>query len=131
MLLHIQFKRKIYEMWQAGLIYGLISKDECATALNEHEEGTFLIRFSESVPGAFAIAYVTSENKPDKVKHYLVKTDDLGANKTLPDYLREREQFKTLLKLNPATKAVETIDKDLALKNASLYSKNSGKNYIK
>ncbi len=40
------------------LIYGLISKEECSAVLSKHKEGTFLIRFSESIPGAFAIAYL-------------------------------------------------------------------------
>jgi hypothetical protein len=80
--------------------------------------GTFLIRFSESVPGAFAVAYVTTDQR-EKVKHFLVyailfviyilveliflsfcrKPKDLGHNRTLPDYLREHDEFALLAKL--------------------------------
>ena len=42
--------------------------------LQGQEEGTFIIRFSERVPGQFAVAYVKKGN----VKHYLVTKDDIA-----------------------------------------------------
>jgi len=125
-LLTIHFKRKIYEMWLEGVIYGFITKEESLEKLKTASEGTFIIRFSESNPGAFAIACTSSDPK-DRVKHFLVKPDDLGnaANKTLPDYLRERPQFKTLLVVNPENKVVCAVDKEQAL--STFYSNKNNK----
>lgn len=59
------------------VIYGFITKEESLEKLKSASEGTFIIRFSESNPGAFAIACTSSDPK-DRVKHFLVKPDDLG-----------------------------------------------------
>jgi hypothetical protein len=52
----IRFKRHVNSLWFHGLIYGFITKEECKAALAGEEIGTFLIRFSESYAGQFAIA---------------------------------------------------------------------------
>jgi len=113
-LLTIHFKRKILEMWREGVIFGFISKEESLEKLQKAEEGTFIIRFSESHPGAFAIACTTTDPK-DKVKHFLVPPDDLTVNKTLADYLKERSQFKTILQVNPENRVVCEQPKDTVL----------------
>ncbi|KAN0037384.1 hypothetical protein ACTFIV_002729 [Dictyostelium citrinum] len=110
----IHFKRHIEPLWYSGLIYGLITKSECNSYLTTLPEGSFLIRFSDSVPGAFAVAYVTNDES-DRVKHYLVKPDDIGANKTLPDFLRERHQFKTLYQVDPSKRSLHPKSKDAEL----------------
>ncbi len=43
--------------------------------------------------GLFAVAYV-SDDPNERVKHYLVKHEDISSNKTLPDFLREKPQFQ-------------------------------------
>jgi len=55
-----------------SLIHGIITKEECNMALMNQELGTFMIRFSETYPGLFAVAYV-SDDPYERVKHYLVK----------------------------------------------------------
>eukprot|EP01133_Synstelium_polycarpum_P015027 gene15027-17774_t len=65
---------------------------------------------SLNIPGAFAVAYVTNDES-EKVKHYLVKPEDIGANKTLPDFLRERSLFKTLYTLDPPKKILTPVAK--------------------
>jgi hypothetical protein len=77
-----------------------MTKEECNKALATQNLGTFLIRFSESNPGMFAIAYVYEKQTDgvEKIKHFLVKSEDIGSNKSLPDFLREKELFQYLLK---------------------------------
>eukprot|EP01101_Sappina_pedata_P011633 TRINITY_DN784_c0_g1_i1.p1 TRINITY_DN784_c0_g1~~TRINITY_DN784_c0_g1_i1.p1 ORF type:complete len:587 (+),score=172.38 TRINITY_DN784_c0_g1_i1:34-1761(+) len=98
----IRFKRHINSLWYSGLIYGLITKDESISLLQAHPEGTFIIRFSESCGGLFAIAFVASNsaNPSDRIKHYLVKAEDTGSQKTLPDFLHEKPALKFLLQLD-------------------------------
>jgi hypothetical protein len=103
-----------------SLIYGLITKDDCHRALEGREIGTFLIRFSESYPGLFAVAYV-EDDPEDPVKHYLVKPDDIGSQKTLPDFLREKPQFMFLYQLDTATGQLCSYAKDAVL--GAYYSK--------
>lgn len=95
----LRFKRHISQLWFDGLIFGIISKEDCLKELQSHELGTFLIRFSETFAGLFAIAYV-SDDPFEPIKHYLVKPEDTGSQKTLPDFLREKPQFQYLLKAN-------------------------------
>ncbi|KYR00530.1 signal transducer and activator of transcription (STAT) family protein [Tieghemostelium lacteum] len=116
----IHFKRHISAMWFNGLIYGLITKNECNSHLMSLDVGAFLIRFSDSVPGAFAVAYVT-DDEGDRVKHYLIKPEDIGANKSLPDFLRERFQFQMLYKVDPKKRSLTPVRKDESL--STYYSK--------
>ena len=58
-------------------MYGLIDKKACVRVLNTEDIGTFIIRFSDSTPGSFAVAYVTDDPK-ERVKHYLIKPEDVG-----------------------------------------------------
>lgn len=85
------------------------------------EVATFGIRFSESIPGLFTVAYV-SDDPFDRVKHYLVKPEDLSLNKTLPDLLREKPQLQCVLMLDIPSGSVRRYPKDAVF--ASYYSKN-------
>eukprot|EP01100_Stratorugosa_tubuloviscum_P009607 TRINITY_DN4028_c0_g1_i2.p1 TRINITY_DN4028_c0_g1~~TRINITY_DN4028_c0_g1_i2.p1 ORF type:complete len:466 (+),score=193.42 TRINITY_DN4028_c0_g1_i2:274-1671(+) len=117
----LRFKRHISALWFNGLIYGIISKDECALLLSDQLFGTFMIRFSETFPGLFAVAYV-SDDINERVKHYLVKPDDTGSQKTLPDFIREKPQFQNIYQLQDVgTGEMRSFYKDLALGN--YYSK--------
>jgi len=109
----IRFKRHIRTLWFEGLIYGLVSKKDCNRILKKEPPGTFMIRFSDSVPGSFAVAYST-EDTTNRIKHYLVKPEDLGANKALPDFLGEKRIFETLVQLNLKTGTAQKMDKNLA-----------------
>jgi len=103
-----------------SLIYGLITKEDTNQFLQGQEEGTFLIRFSETFPGLFAVSYV-SDDDSDPVKHYLVKPEDTGSQKTLPDFLREKQQFKFLYQLDTASGVMCKYAKDMVL--SPYYSK--------
>jgi hypothetical protein len=75
------------------LIYGFVTRDDVCNALQGHDNGTFMIRFSERHAGQFAISYVQG----GLVKHYLVQaTDTAGARKTLGDFVLEQAQYVEL-----------------------------------
>ena len=136
-LASLRFKRNINPLWLSGyesihffneltnpassLILGFASKETCNALLANRDIGTFIIRFSESTPGLFSIAYI-SDDPFDRVKHYLVKPEDLSLNKTLPDLLREKPQFQHLLQLDVPTGALRCYPKDAVF--TSYYSKN-------
>lgn len=103
------------------LILGFATKETCTALLAMQEMGTFVIRFSESSPGLFTVAYV-SDDPFERIKHYLVKQEDLSLNKTLPDLLREKPQFHHVLQLDLQTGALRRYPRDAVL--AAYYSKN-------
>lgn len=130
----IRFKRYIANMWNSGIIFGFMTKDECNRVLAGQGLGTFLIRFSESLPGLFGVAYVSDDTK-ERVKHCLIKNEDIGSNKSLAEFLRDKDQFQLLLRMS--TQEVGKIlrtPKDVALQQ--YYSKkkiaanNSNPGYI-
>jgi len=122
----LRFKRHVKNLWCSGLIYGFVTKEDCSKLLKEEEAGVFVIRFSDSVPGSFAVAYVTDEQDVnDRVKHYLIKSEDIGSNKSLPDFLREKQQFKVLTYLQPRTGKYVLENKESAMQD--LYSRRSKK----
>jgi hypothetical protein len=94
----LRFKRHIITMWELGELIGLISKEQSVALLTGRAVGTFCLRFSESVPGSFAVSYVTSDAR-DPIKHFLVKPTDLGHNRTLPDFLQDKAEFEHMLVL--------------------------------
>jgi hypothetical protein len=49
-----------------------MGRDDVNAALNAQDPGTFVIRFSESHYGQFAIAYAGTDSY-NKIKHYLVQ----------------------------------------------------------
>eukprot|EP01126_Amoeba_proteus_P000229 TRINITY_DN10076_c0_g1_i9.p1 TRINITY_DN10076_c0_g1~~TRINITY_DN10076_c0_g1_i9.p1 ORF type:complete len:125 (-),score=11.71 TRINITY_DN10076_c0_g1_i9:331-705(-) len=89
----IRFHKVILRLWQIGLLYGFMSREDVNTALLGHEPGTFIIRFSESYPGQFVIGYVSMAGK---LKHYLVERVDI-EKKSLPDFLLDCCQFLHIL----------------------------------
>ena len=108
-------------MWFSGQIFGFGGKETCNEILSQETQvGTFLIRFSESNPGLFGVAFI-SDDPNDRIKHYLIKHEDTGANKTLPDFLRNKPQFKFLLQFNFEDLTLQKIEKDIAFQE--YYSK--------
>jgi hypothetical protein len=95
----IRFKRYISTLWNTGVIFGFITKDECNRVLQGQGVGTFIIRFSESLPGLFGVAYVSDDPK-ERVKHCLIKNEDIGSNKSLAEFLRDKDQFQLLLRMD-------------------------------
>ncbi len=110
----LRYKKHVRPMWFAGIIFGFIDKERCNHTLSAFEEGTFLIRFSESSPGHFAIAYV-SDDVHERVKHYLVKPEDLAPNKTLADVIHFKPQWQQLLLLDYNSMSLTRRPKDKVL----------------
>ncbi|EGG18419.1 signal transducer and activator of transcription family protein [Cavenderia fasciculata] len=93
----LRYQRHISTLWQEGIIYGYMGRQEVQDALTNQDPGTFIIRFSERNPGQFGIAYIGSE-VPHRIKHYLVQPNDTAAaKKTFPDFLAEHPQFINIL----------------------------------
>eukprot|EP01133_Synstelium_polycarpum_P003844 gene3844-4438_t len=93
----LRYQRHISTLWQEGIIYGYMARQEVNDALQNQDPGTILIRFSERNPGQFGIAYIGME-APHRCKHYLVQPNDTAAaKKTFPDFLAEHPQFINIL----------------------------------
>jgi hypothetical protein len=113
----IRFKRHISTMWNTGIIFGFMTKEECNRVLAGQGLGTFIIRFSESLPGLFGVAYVSDDPK-ERVKHCLIKNEDIGSNKSLAEFLRDKDQFQLLLRMDTLEVGkIRRIPKDVALQN--------------
>lgn len=115
---NIRFKRHIRKLWLEGYIFGFLPKEEASRVLAQHPMGTFVIRFSDSNPGIFAIAYSEGNGQ---VTHFLIRGEDIGSNKSLAEFLRSKNQFKFLLKFCLDNLVVRRISKSEAL--GSFYSK--------
>ena len=84
--------------------------------LAQQRIGTFIIRFSESYPGFFGVSYVSGTPSGGTcVMHYLVDHQDIGSQKTLPDFLRSKDQFQYIAQLTPNTGQLMCYEKDVAL----------------
>lgn len=123
----IKYQRHMAQLWQGGLMYGYMTRQEVDMALRNEKPGTFIMRFSERHPGQIGIAYVGHDNPPS-IKHYLVQPNDTAASKvTLPDFLRDKPQFRYIRQytmLPSGQPHFTTLDKDEAL--GKFYSKRYG-----
>jgi len=123
----IKYQRHMAQLWQGGLMYGYMTRQEVDMALRNERPGTFIMRFSERHPGQIGIAYV-GHDSPPTIKHYLVQPNDTAASKvTLPDFLRDKPQFRYLRQytmLPSGHPHFTTLDKDEAL--GKFYSKRYG-----
>jgi hypothetical protein len=116
----LRYQRHLCSMWQNGLIFGFFSREAVTAALVKQPVGVFLIRLSESTPGTFAIGYTIDETDPEKrVRHYLVKQEDVHATKSLPDFLIECSQFSKFLQVTydvvSGNPKIRIVEKELAL----------------
>lgn len=86
-ILHkIRYQRHISSLWCNGCILGFVGREDAVAYLANQPVGTFLVRFSESKPGHFAISY---KDEFQTIKHILVSSDDfVGRVKSLPDFIR-------------------------------------------
>lgn len=85
--------RQINKLWQQGVIYAFMGKDEINDNILNSEPGTFLIRFSESCPGQLAIGYADLYGN---VKHYLIEPNEL-KKKSVAEFLNETSIFTEVL----------------------------------
>eukprot|EP01128_Nolandella_sp_AFSM9_P009401 TRINITY_DN6005_c0_g1_i1.p1 TRINITY_DN6005_c0_g1~~TRINITY_DN6005_c0_g1_i1.p1 ORF type:complete len:655 (+),score=138.82 TRINITY_DN6005_c0_g1_i1:48-1967(+) len=116
----IKFQRHLSPLWLQGFICGFVSRHEAMVVLQNASPGTFLLRFSEQVGGSFAITYVSdSSNADQRIRHYLIKGDDLsGAKKSLADFLGREEMFTNIVQIvtHPQHGRVyQQVDKNSAL----------------
>uniref|UniRef100_A0A336KNR7 Signal transducer and transcription activator n=2 Tax=Culicoides sonorensis TaxID=179676 RepID=A0A336KNR7_CULSO len=79
-------------MWQNNYIEGFISKSAVAEKLKGCENGTFLLRFSDSMKGAISISYI--ENK---IVNHIAPNDQQELNKRdIIDRIRALDDLKFL-----------------------------------
>jgi len=65
--------KNVRNIMSAKWCYGFLSRNEVDLLLRDQEVGTFLIRFSSSQPGSFALAFsVTGNNGEKTVVHILI-----------------------------------------------------------
>jgi len=93
----MRYQRSMSKLWQNGLTYGFMNRHDVENSLKSQPIGTFIIRFSESYSGRFAIAYVGVQG--GSIRHYLVSHKDTSTKKTLADFLCEYDQFMQVLQL--------------------------------
>eukprot|EP01119_Soliformovum_irregulare_P020765 TRINITY_DN6781_c0_g1_i2.p1 TRINITY_DN6781_c0_g1~~TRINITY_DN6781_c0_g1_i2.p1 ORF type:complete len:242 (-),score=84.49 TRINITY_DN6781_c0_g1_i2:24-749(-) len=77
----LRHQRPLAQLYQAGLIYGFASREGVNKLLETENWGACVLRFSEKNPGSFAVGYVTSTE--ERIRHYLVKEEDISGKKTL------------------------------------------------
>lgn len=98
-------QKHILPMWIKGLVYGFLSREDSDRLMRTQQAmpGSFLIRFSDRCAGQFVVVYVAQSKKEGtdgkKVKHYLVKADDIEKKSTLPDFLRDCENLWYILQI--------------------------------
>ncbi|KAL6057136.1 SH2 domain-containing protein [Balamuthia mandrillaris] len=92
----LRYQRHVGHLWKDGLIFGFISKEDVERRLIMEQDGAFLVRFSQTQSGSFAVGY----KHEGVVKHYLVKPEDTaGPKKNLTDFLHSTNYFVFLLKV--------------------------------
>jgi len=90
----LRYSRPIFTMWSSRLICGFLTKYQIERSLENNDVGTFIIRFSESFPGQFAVGYV---GVGGQAKHYLVEPKDLQEKKNIADFICECIQFSNVI----------------------------------
>lgn len=113
-------------LWCKGYICGFLTRNEVEDVLRNEKPGTFIVRFSEKVPGQFSVSYTAIDSDQIKhVRHYLVKNDDIhGAKRTFADFLSTFPELETLLQIcldKNNKRLLKRLDKDKILKD--FYSK--------
>lgn len=107
----LRFKRHCLKLWSSGIIMGFVNRAKCEQVMSAQEKGTFMIRFSETQAGLFSITYATG-HEDKKVLHYLVTMDDIGHNRSLPEFLRRTNLLTHVLKLNVESGELTRVPKD-------------------
>ncbi|KAL6074649.1 hypothetical protein QOT17_004042 [Balamuthia mandrillaris] len=110
----MRYQKHVNILWREGLIYGFCTKETTELMLHEKPNKTYIIRLSEQHGGSYAIAY----RHKGQVKHYLVRTDQMGHKKSLPEFLLENTIFKHCLQLYYEANRQPTLR--LVLKDAAL-----------
>ena len=87
----IRHQPQFHQLWVKGLVYGFIGRDEAEKLLAPHQPGTFLIRFSESVPGKVVVTSVHNKDSAGgkTFEHILVAAGQSDAHNRLLEILRK------------------------------------------
>lgn len=125
-LLSLRFRRHYATLWTRGFIHGLIARHDADRRLQQSglRVGTFLLRFSESLPGAVTISYVADASELESasdvshtatgalpsIKHHLVRDDDLSLAHSLPELVLKRDSLLDILQ-----EQLHTVDAPLSL----------------
>ena len=124
LLVRLRSMRQVASLWRQGLLWAFSSRRDIEAALLRHPRGTFVLRLSERHPGHFAVAY---RDTAPAVRHYLIRTEDIGPQKTLPDFIAEARDLTTILRVihndcgeTPLPPLLVPVDKNVAL--ARLYT---------
>lgn len=85
------------EYWEDGFIEGFLSKKSIERKLSSCAQGTFILRFSDSIKSSISIAFVTRsiDGKPH-VNHLNPFSYDDLKKKGISERLNEYEELKTL-----------------------------------
>uniref|UniRef100_A0A6B2L2W2 SH2 domain-containing protein n=1 Tax=Arcella intermedia TaxID=1963864 RepID=A0A6B2L2W2_9EUKA len=88
----LRYQKYLLPMWNSGLFWGFISKNESEKILQSSAIGTFVIRFSEeSSDGTVAVAYKQSQIE---IRHYRVRPKEIaGQGKSLLQFVRENRSL--------------------------------------
>ena len=94
----VRHQKSIMPMWCRGLVYGMGAKAECAALLAGHEPGTFMIRFSDTCPGTFAVAFVGEDGGGGAIHHALIRdTDASGAKRGVLEFIHDVAEVRQIL----------------------------------
>lgn len=96
LLVRLRSARQVASLWREGLLWAFSSRQDIEDALLRQPPGTFVVRLSERHAGHFAVAYRTP-GRP--VRHYLIRSEEISAQKTLPDFLSEASDLTTILRV--------------------------------
>lgn len=90
-------KEHLNEYWNKGFIEGFISKERVEEKLSTCPQGTFILRFSDSVKGSISIAYVIRKiDGSASIMHVNPYTSKDLEKKSLSDRLNGFEELKVL-----------------------------------
>ena len=110
-LQRLRYQRHVGTLFLQGYLQGFLTKQACINILSNQPIGTFLIRFSESYPGCFAVTYrAMATNSPDAIRHYLLKADDIsGPKHTIADFLGDQIALTHMLRFGQKPDGKPTI----------------------
>lgn len=94
-LRELRFKKKLLPLWNLGLIYGFIDKDQLMQYMQYQKPGHTLLRFSDSHPGGIAATAIIVQGTP-KLWNGLIRVDETKL-KTHADHMRENPNITHLL----------------------------------
>lgn len=102
------------KFWEDGFIEGFLSRKSIERKLRDRSQGTFIVRFSDSIKSAISIAYVTRSLDGKPLVNHLspCKSEDL-KKKSLSDMLNGYDELKTLFPDIDKKEVFKTVQKNV------------------